>query len=284
MKVSYYPGCSLHGTALEYAESAEVVCKILDIGLEELDDWNCCGASSAHSTDTELAISLAARNLEIAEKAGLKDLVIPCAACFQRTKVAEYELLNHPDSHKNFSYKGDVKAKDLLNFICEDVGLDSVIKKIKKPLKELKAVCYYGCLTMRPPRITGEKNYENPQNMDKLLTALGVEVLSWPYKTDCCGGSLILTRPDIVRVLVKKLYEMALLAGAECIVAGCPLCHGNLDQRQEEISREFGKEYDLPIFYYTELMGLAMGSNETTKWLGRHLVDPKKLLTLKNLI
>ena len=283
-KVSYYPGCSLHGTALEYDESVEAVCKILDIELDELQDWNCCGASSAHSVDNELAIALAARNLEIAEKAGLENLIIPCAACFQRTKVAEYELLNHPESYKDFSFKGEVKAKDLLNFICEDVGIDAVKEKIKKPLKELKAVCYYGCLTMRPPKVTGEKNYENPQNMDKLLTALGVEVLTWPYKTDCCGGSLVLTRPDIVRNLVNKLYEMALAVGAECIVVGCPLCHGNLDQRQEEISQEFKKDYYLPIFYYTELMGLAMGSSGTEKWLGRHLVNPKRLLNSKDLI
>lgn len=284
VRVSYFPGCSLDGTAREYGESVRAICKILNIELNELEDWNCCGASSAHSINSKLAVALAARNLEIAEKAKLKDLVIPCAACFHRTKVAEYELLNHPESYKDISFQGNVKPKDLLNFICEDIGLEAVKEKVKRPLKELKAVCYYGCLTMRPPEIVGEKNYENPQNMDNLLAILGAEVISWPYKTDCCGGSLVLTRPDIVRTLVNKLYEMALLAGAECIVVSCPLCHGNLDQRQTEISQEFKKDYNIPIFYYTELMGIAFGCNEVDKWLGRHLVDTKKLLKSKNLI
>lgn len=284
MKVSYYPGCSLHGTAREYGESTEAVCKTLGIELMELEDWNCCGASSAHCTNEELAIALAARNLVIAEKSGLKDLIIPCAACFQRTKVAEHELLNNAESYKNFPFNGEVKPKDLLNFICEDAGLNSVKEKIKKPLTGLKAVCYYGCLTMRPPRITGAKDYENPQNMDSLLTVLGAEVLLWSYKTDCCGGSLVLTRPDVVRKLVNKLYEMALETGAECIVTACPLCQGNLDQRQEEISKEFKRDYYLPIFYFTELMGLAMGESGVDRWLGRHLVDPRKLLRSKKLI
>jgi len=284
VKVSYYPGCSLHGTAREYRESTEAVCKDLNIELIELEDWNCCGASSAHSTNEELAITLAARNLVIAGKSGLKDLVIPCAACFQRTKVAEYELLNNPDSYKDFPFKGEVEPRDLLNFICEGIGLNTVKEKVKRHLSGLKAVCYYGCLTMRPPKVTGAKNYENPQNMDDLLTVLGAEALPWSYKTDCCGGSLVLSRPDVVRKLVNKLYEMALETGAECIVTACPLCQGNLDQRQEEISKEFKKRYYLPIFYFTELMGLAMGHNEIDKWLGRHLVDPKKLLKSKNLI
>ena len=284
MKVSYYPGCSLHGTAREYGESTEAVCKTLGIELMELEDWNCCGASSAHCTNEELAIALAARNLVIAEKSGLKDLIIPCAACFQRTKVAEHELLNNAESYKNFPFNGEVKPKDLLNFICEDAGLNSVKEKIKKPLTGLKAVCYYGCLTMRPPRITGAKDYENPQNMDSLLTVLGAEVLPWSYKTDCCGGSLVLTRPDVVRKLVNKLYEMALETGAECIVTACPLCQGNLDQRQEEISKEFKRDYYLPILYFIELTGLAMGENGVDRWLGRHLVDPRKLLKSKKLI
>lgn len=284
MRVSYFPGCSLHGTAREYGESIEAVCKILGIELKELDDWNCCGASSAHSTNEELAIALAARNLVMAGESGLKDLIIPCAACFQRTKVAEHTLLNNPDSYKDFTFKGEVKPKDLLSFICEDITFNVVKERIRKPLTGLKAVCYYGCLTMRPPKITGAKDYENPQNMDHLMEILGVEVYPWSYKTDCCGGSLVLTRPDIIRTLVNKLYEVALETGAECIVTACPLCQGNLDQRQEEISREFKKDYYLPIFYFTELMGLAMGDSEVDKWVGRHLVDPRRLLKSKNLL
>jgi heterodisulfide reductase subunit B len=258
------------------------VCKLLGVELEELEDWNCCGASSAHSMNEVLAIALPARNLEIAEKKN-QDLVVPCAACYQRLKVAEHELVSNPHLNLNISYQKKIRVRDLLEFIHDECR-EEVRQKVKKPLKGLKAVCYYGCLTMRPPKITGAQNYEAPVKMDELMEDIGIEVYPWSYKTDCCGGSLVLTRPDIVRKLVNKLYEMALEAGADCVISACPLCQGNLDQRQEEISKEFKKDYYLPIFYFTELMGLAMGSEDVDKWMKRHLVDPRGLLRKKGLI
>ncbi len=283
MKVSYYPGCSLHSTGREYGESTQEVCKILDIELEELTDWNCCGASSAHCTDEVLAIELATRNLVKAEDAGL-DLVIPCAACFQRFKVAEKHITEGKEPAIDTPYQGKVPIKHLLDFLVEEENLKVIKEKIKKPLNGLKAVCYYGCLITRPPKVTDAKNYENPQAMDKLLSLLGVEVYPWSYKTDCCGGSLMLSRPDIVAQLSGKLIQMAEDAGADCVATACPLCQANLDTKQAAISKNLGREVRFPTFYFTELLGLALGFGEADKWLKKHIIDPRDMLKSKSLL
>lgn len=283
MKVSYYPGCSLHSTGLEYGESTQEVCKILGIELNELSDWNCCGASSAHCTDEVLAIELATRNLVMAEEAGL-DLVIPCAACFQRFKVAEKHITEGKEPAIKTPYQGKVPIKHLLDFLVEEENLKVIKEKIKKPLNGLKAVCYYGCLITRPPKVTDAKHYENPQAMDELLSLLGVEVYPWSYKTDCCGGSLMLSRPDIVAQLSGKLIQMAEDAGVDCVATACPLCQANLDTKQAAISKNLGREVRFPTFYFTELLGLALGSGEADKWLRRHIVDPRDLLKSKGLL
>ena len=283
MKVSYYPGCSLHSTGLEYGESTQEVCQILDIELNELTDWNCCGASSAHSTDEVLAIELPARNLVAAEEAGL-DLVVPCAACFQRFKVAEKHIREGKEPAIETPYQGKVPIKHLLDFLFEEENLKVIKDKVKKPLSGLKAVCYYGCLITRPPKVTDAINHENPQAMDELLTLLGAETYPWSYKTDCCGGSLMLSRTDIVVQLSGKLLEMAEESGANCVVTACPLCQANLDTRQAEISKNLGKEVRFPIFYFTELMGLAMGSEEAGQWFRRHIVNPSDLLKSQDLL
>ena len=239
--VSYYPGCSLDGTAREYGESTEAVCRTLEIELNELDDWNCCGASSAHVTSDLLAVALPARNLEIADKSGL-DLVVPCAACYQRLKFAEKELLAGKDIEGiSRKYEGNFNIRHLADFMSEDIDEKTISDKIKQPLKDLKPVCYYGCLTTRPPKVTDARNPEDPQSMDILMERLGADVKNWSYKTDCCGGNLILTRPDIARRLIQKLLDMAQEAGAECIVTGCPMCFSNVDGRQKEISKKSGK-------------------------------------------
>jgi heterodisulfide reductase subunit B len=280
VKVSYYPGCALHGTALEYDESTQAVSQMLGVELCELPDWNCCGASSAHVTDGSLALSLAARNLAIAEKQGM-DLVVPCAACYGRFKAAEKEVAA---GGGGASPKQNFRVFNLLEFIVTS-GLGEKIRALqKRSLNGLKVVCYYGCLLVRPPKVTGARNFENPEEMDRLMTLLGAEAIPWSYKTDCCGGSLVLSRTDIVRRLTQKLFDKALQAGAEAIIVACPLCQSNLDSRQEEISREAGKNYDLPVLYFTELIGLAMGHRDAGKWFKRHFVSPAKLLAAKGLI
>jgi heterodisulfide reductase subunit B len=281
-EISYYPGCSLHGTAREYDDSIRGVLNLLDIQLHELEDWTCCGASSAHCTNEELAIDLAARNLAIAEKSD-RELLVPCVACYSRFKAAESELKEH--SKKSlFSYQGNVPIRYALDFFCAEPILEEVKKKRTKPLAGLKVVCYYGCLTVRPPKLTGIRQYENPQHMDHLMECLGTEPIQWSYKTDCCGASLVMTRTDIIRKLGQRLLSMAKEAEADCVVTGCPMCHANLDTRQEELEKESGEKYDLPILYFTELMGLALGHKDVKKWLSRHITDPIKVLSNKGLM
>lgn len=283
MKVSYYPGCSLHSTGLEYNESTQEVCRILDIELDELSDWNCCGAGSAHCTDEVLAVELAARNLATAEEAGL-DLVIPCAACFNRFKVAEKHIREGKEPVIDTSYQGKIPVRHLLDFLSEEENLKVIKEKIEKPLNGLKVACYYGCLITRPPKITDAKNHENPQVMDDLLSLLGAEISPWSYKTDCCGGSLMLSRPDIVVQLSGKLIQMAEEAGANCIATACPLCQANLDTKQGMISKNLEREIHFPTFYFTELLGLALGYEKADKWFRRHVVDPRDLLKSKGLL
>ncbi len=276
MELSYFPGCSLHATAREYDASTRAVCAELDIGLSELDDWNCCGSTSAHSVDTDVARKLSVRNLRIAERSGL-DVMSPCAACYGRMRAAQ--------TSRDGALIGasDVNVCHILDVLADDESAAKLREKVTTPLTELRAVSYYGCLATRPPERTGAADVENPESMDRLLSLAGAEALPWSFKTDCCGASLTLTRTDIVTRLVDRLLRMAVEAGADCVVVACSMCHANLDARQAEAAQEHGGDYDLPIFYISELLGLAMGCADAPRWWRRHLTDPTPLLRAKGL-
>jgi len=280
-RVSYYPGCSLEASAREFDTSIRATCRLLSIDLSELEDWSCCGATAAHSLNKYLAIALPARNLVMAEKQGY-DLVVPCASCYNRLKTAEKALLK--GEYKEFSYQGRIKIWDFLTFMAQKENMDKIKSRIKKPLKGLKVVCYYGCLVARPPKITDTKNYEDPKDMDELVSTLGAEVYPWSYKTDCCSGSLGVVRPEIMKTAVQRLYDLALEAGAECFVTACQMCFLNLDVRQKEISAKAGKTYYLPVFYFTELIALALGYPGVYRWFKKHMVSPNALLQNKGLL
>jgi len=281
LKFAYYPGCSLESTAKEFDDSARAVCQALGVELEEIPDWNCCGASSGHCTDYWLSLALPGRNLAIAEGQGL-DVAVSCAACFLRLRHtrhvvrADAELRQKLEELIGLPYEGKREVKHLLDIMANGVGAGMVKEKVVRPLTGLKVVSYYGCYLVRPPKITKFDDAENPQSMDILLDALGAEVLDWSAKVDCCGGSLSLTKGGIVAKLVGEIAEAASSAGAEAIVAACPLCQANLETRQPSGG--------LPTFYFTELMGLAMGLPGAKAWLKRHLVDPSKLLKSRNLV
>jgi heterodisulfide reductase subunit B len=283
MKVSYYPGCSLEATARDYQESISFVCGQLGIELEEIPDWSCCGATAAHSTDEFLSVALPARNLTLAEQIGL-DMVVPCPLCFNRLKTASHKLEKGPKGGLPYPFKEKIKIWDLLDFLSRPDRLSQIQAKVRQPLKDLSVVCYYGCMASRPPKITDAEKPENPQNMDTLLQALGAIVPDWSYKTDCCGAGHTIARPDIVHTMVQRLYERALEAGAEAIVVSCQMCQANLDMPQTTISEVFRKKYDLPVFYFTELIGASWGGIEVKTWLSRHMVNPVPLLKRKGLI
>jgi heterodisulfide reductase subunit B len=276
MIYSYYPGCSLHSTGLEYGMSTQAVFRHLGLQLMELRDWSCCGASSAHALAHTLGLALPARALALAQPIG-HDLVTPCAACYNRLRRADYAMRTDSaaraeiESTVGFEYTGKVTIRPLLAVLSEDVGLERIAAEVRNPLTGLKAVTYYGCLLVRPPEIAQFDDPDDPQVMTGLLRAIGVEVRSWSHATDCCGGSLSLGRSDVVQTLVGRLVERAREAGAEALVTACPLCQVNLEMRQAVSPK-------MAAFYFTELLGLAFGLPEAGKWWGKHLIDPRPLL------
>lgn len=279
MKVAYYPGCSLLGTAKDYALSIDGICSMLDIRLQEVPDWNCCGATAAHSIDHRASIDLAGRTLCQASQMQESDLLVPCPMCFNRLKTAEHALAGeHRDRYQYVPQRPVPKIWDMANFFATDRMLAVLKSQVVKPLEGLNVVCYYGCMSNRPPEITEEPDYENPQSMDRIVTALGANAIPWPYKTDCCGASQLLSRLDMVNRLVGKLYDMAERVGAQAIVVSCQMCHANLDMYQARFMAELGKSYTLPIYFFSELIGLACGASNVKRWLAKHITDPQPLL------
>ncbi len=284
--VAYYPGCSLHSTAAEYDASAKAVCEALGLKLHEPPGWVCCGSTPIHRADPETALRLPLENLRLVEQSGLNEVVMPCAACFNHTRMALHEIHVDPqrraelEQRMEYAYQDRVRVSALCEALFRRVGSQKVAAKVKRPLAGLRVVCYYGCLLTRPPQITGAAHPENPTEMDALMTALGAEVKDWSYKTSCCGATHSLTRPDIVRKLSSNLIEHAREAGAEAMVVACPLCHTNLDARQFQMKLE----RPMPVLYFTQLMALALGLPEKSAALEKNLVDPRPVLHDKNIL
>ena len=279
MQVTYYPGCSLQGTARDYAESILGICASLDIQLDEIPDWNCCGATAAHSIDQRASIELAGRTLNLAAKLPHADMLVPCPMCFNRLKTAAKTLMgDHPQRYGIILERSLPQILDLANFLATEKMLAETAKQVKKPLNGLKVVCYYGCMASRPPEVTGADDFEDPQALDRIVRNLGATPIPWPFKTDCCGASQVLSRLDIVSQLVGKLYDMAQRVGAQAIVVSCQMCQANLDMYQQKIEAEWGRRFSLPVYYFTELIGLACHVKGVKHWISRHITDPSSLL------
>ncbi|HXY74734.1 MAG TPA: CoB--CoM heterodisulfide reductase iron-sulfur subunit B family protein [Dehalococcoidales bacterium] len=283
IKYGYYPGCSLESTAKEYNLSMFSAAKLLDVELAELHDWNCCGASSGHCTNYELSLALPARNLAIAEKAGL-NIAVACAACYLRFKQTNHDLRKNDELRQKIEkiiempYSGKVEVRHLLEVFEAEVGLDEIGKRVKKPLKNLKLAAYYGCYLVRPPEVTEFDNPEQPVILDNLLSALGAQPVDYTHKTECCGGGLLLGRVDIVKKLVDDICQAALDAGASGIVTACPLCMANLDTRQPKTQ--------VPIIHFSELVAIALGAGqaEYSQWLKKHINNPLPILQERGII
>ncbi len=280
MHLNYYPGCTLHGTAGEYHDSILAVFRRLGVRVDELDDWNCCGASSAHVMHPRASWELPARNLLIASRDDLPVLT-PCAACFHRLKLCQDHLQRRPEDHPQSHAITNVDVVHVNEILVTEEIQRSILENLRVPLTGLKAVPYYGCLTVRPPRAMKRPRPEDPLEMDEILRLVGAETVKWSYKTDCCGGNHAMTRPDIVRRLSGKLFEAAREAGGEVIVTDCPMCQANLDTRQRQIERELKTRFDMPVLYITELLAMAMALPETQSWWRKHLVDPAPILKRK---
>lgn len=283
MKLAYYPGCTLHGTAREYDASTKAVSKAVGIELVEIPDWNCCGALEA-IFDKELSMGLSARNNMLAQRTGL-DLVIPCSICSHNLGRAD-KAMRTDESFRNKIEKalGDkykqngFKIKHLLDFMVNDVGVEALAQRFKRSLKGIKAVPYYGCLLVRPSEVSKFDNPENPTSLDNLIKATGAECLPYTQKTKCCGGNLLMSNQEHAFKLTQKLFDEAKAGGANCIVVACPMCHMLLDGQQTMIEKAHNMKIDMPILYFTQLIGLAMGLDEKELELDKNMVSPAKLI------
>ncbi|MFH1860573.1 MAG: CoB--CoM heterodisulfide reductase iron-sulfur subunit B family protein [bacterium] len=279
-KTAYFPGCSLSSTAKEYDISTKLICKDLGIELIEIPDWLCCGATSAHITSELMAAVLPVINLLKVEKQHLP-VTAPCSACFSRLKLADLAMKKDAQLRADVAevigeeFKGTVDILHLWQVIEKYGNL-----KPKKELKGLKVASYYGCLLTRPPEICQNERIEDPQFLDNMVSNLGSEAVKWAYKTECCGAGFSLTRKDIVLTLSQKILKEAKSSGADCIIVACPLCHSNLDARQQEMRLDFS----LPILYFTQLIGLALGYGYRDLMLHKHFVESKNLLQSKGLV
>jgi len=288
MQIGYYPGCSLESSAKEFDLSIRAILKEMEISLQEIPDWNCCGASPAHSLNEELAIALPYRNLVKAEEAGLRQVLSPCPACYSNLKHVhervgeDSQLSERLQAIVGRVYQKSVESKHLLDFIKEDIGLERLKSTLKTPLRGLKVASYYGCLT----RLPGVKidDVENPVIMDEIVGNLGGEPLDWSHKTECCGASLSVTRTEIALRLVRSILEAAQERGAECIAVVCPLCQSNLDTRQGDIHKKYGAFYNIPILYISQLIGLTQALRFSRLGLDRLIFSPIDVLLKKGII
>jgi len=284
--IAYYPGCSLDSTSPEFNTSVKAVCEALDLKIIEPSGWVCCGSSSAHKADSEAALRLPMENLSLIEQSGFHEVTMPCAACFNRHKAAQFEFRHHDQRRREiekttgYAYQDSVQVNTLVQSMLQHLGADKIASKVKKPLTGLRVVSYYGCLLTRPPQVTEADHPENPTDMDELLAALGADVQDWSYKTVCCGAAHSLTRPDIVLKLSGALIQHARESRADVIAVACPLCHINLDARQFQM----GLEQTMPVMFFTQLMAIALGLPEKAASLNKNLVDPRPLLRSKDLL
>ncbi len=282
MKYSYYPGCSLHGNAIDYQMSINAACEKLGMELVEIDNWNCCGATSAAAEGQKFALALGAMNLMKCED---EEVVASCNACYLRLSQVKVKFAQYPELAKELteiitgsddqSKITKPKVKHLLQVLVEDVGLKKIRENVLNPLKDLKVVPYYGCQIVRPG---GFDDPEQPKSLDNLLSSLGAEVLPFYRKTRCCGSSLIVSNEDLALKMVNELLSEAHQAGAQVIAVTCPICQLNLDAYQEKTNRRFGKNYNIPIIYFTQLMGVAFGIEPGKLGLGKGIVPSDQVL------
>lgn len=276
---AYFPGCSLEKIALSYHISSMESSKKLGIELKELEDWNCCGATTYFHVDQLLANTLVARNLAIAEKAGM-DLVAPCSACYKNAYFTNKYMKEDPDlaEHINYAleadnlhFNGNIDVKHLMDVFVHEVGTEEIREKVTNPLEGLKVAAYYGCQIVRP-RKNGE-NVENPQFFEELISAIGAEPVNFADRLRCCGGSLIMTSRHAALDMVKNILQNAVENQAEVIVTACPLCQINLECYQIQVNEEFGTNYSVPVLYFTQLLGIALGVPQKQMGFGKEFIS-----------
>lgn len=285
MKIGLYPGCSLKGGSREYKESVSALAEAFGIVLEDIPDWNCCGATAAHNLNHELSLALPARNLSLAEMNGMEAVVVPCAACYSRLTIVQHELNDNDNLRINvenitgMAFKGNLKIINVIQFLQQHI-LKNLPHKITTPF-DYKVACYYGCLLVRPHGILKFDRPEDPQTMDEVMKIIGAEPIDWAYKVECCGAGMSVARTDVVGRLSGNILKDACDRGAEAIIVACPMCHSNLDMRRPDINKALKENFTVPVIYVTQAIGLALGIDAKKLGLKRHFVPvnlPAKVL------
>jgi len=276
MNVGYYPGCALHGSSNDYQQSLRACLGALDVRLDEIKDWICCGATAAHSLNHKLSLALPARNLALAERDGHQQLFAPCPLCSMQLlnvkKAAANEKLRHELSQIiEADLHGDGNVLNLIQ-LFETVGLDRLKSAVKNPLGSLAVACYYGCLLTRPPDVVHFDDFEQPASMEAVVTALGAKTVEWNYKTECCGAGMTMAKEETVLELAHKILSNAADHGANCMVVACPMCHVNLDMKQAAVEKRYGKKLGMVVYYLSDLVGLALGLSAEQLGIDRHFV------------
>jgi heterodisulfide reductase subunit B2 len=285
---TYFPGCSAESTGIAYNMSLKAIAAPLEIELKELEDWTCCGSTPYGSLAEEESLVIGARNLALGEKTGL-DMVTPCSSCYVTLNKAKHELNDHPalKSQVNealavgkMTFNGGQKVRHIVDVLYTDVTPDGIAAKVKNKLAGLKVAAYSGCQLVRPDY--GFDDPESPTALDKLVASTGAEAVNFPLKAKCCGASLTISAPDKVLGLIKNLLANAAENGAECFATACPLCQVNLDAYQSMVNAKFHTNYHLPVFFITQLIGLALGIDAKTLGLDRNIVSPYSVLRPKS--
>jgi len=288
MKYAYYPGCSLKGTGRAYDESLLAVFRALEVELEELEDWNCCGATSYVSVDDLLSYALAARNLALAEREH-KDIVAPCAACYLVLNKTQHYIREYPNVGRvveralgeiGLTYTGRSQVRHPLDILLNDVGIQAIRQRVKTPLHGLKVAAYYGCQIVRPYATFDDQR--NPTSMDQLLEACGATVVNYSEKTGCCGASQKGALSEVGLDRIRRLLAAAQAEGAEVIATACPLCQFNLECYQEETGNGH-PAISMPVLFFTQLIALALGASSEEIGLKRCLVSVDQLLASKEI-
>ena len=277
MKIGYYPGCALHGSSNDYEQSVRACLARLGASLEELRDWVCCGATAAHALNHKLALALPARTLALAEAQSMEELLAPCPMCSMQLLKASSEIRRKPGVAAELSSVVELPVQgrtQVLNLIevFQKIGLGALASAVVRKQEALQAACYYGCLLTRPPAVVRFDDPEQPQSMEAVLRAIGVKTVEWSHKTECCGAGMTMADEAAVLELSGRILADAAAHGANCLVVACPMCHVNLDMKQPAIARLSGAAL-LPVYYLSDLVGLALGLAPGDLGVDRHFVE-----------